>query len=158
MEYIIYVLAVLGVLFLFIFIWIFKIIIQTKRNIKIKPRSFTNAEDLINFIRAVFECKLKHKSILFGFVESTYRNNGFTGLSDPHLEVDVSIVIDNGYKKIEATCPVVNANLAQGDFVAIMPIYNQRHDIWSYVVTAKLKAIYLGDKGFQVVDRFVELE
>ena len=46
MEYIIYVLAVLGVIFLFIFIWIFKIIIQTKRNIKIKPRSFTNAEDL----------------------------------------------------------------------------------------------------------------
>ncbi|WP_347016261.1 hypothetical protein H2788_12085 [Acinetobacter seifertii] len=158
MEYIIYVLAVLGVVFLFIFIWILKIIFQTKKSIKMKPRTFTNAVDLINFIRTVFECKLKHRSILFGFVESSYRNKGFTGLSEPYLEVDVSVVIDNGHKKIEATCPLENANLTQGDFVAIMPIYNQRHDIWSYIVVAKLKAIYLGEKGFQVVDQFVELE
>lgn len=158
MEYIIYVLAVLGAIFLFVVIWIFRIIIQTKRNNKIKPRTFKNANDLINFIRAVFECKLKHKSILFGFVESSYKNNGFTGLSDPHLEVDVSIVMDKGHRKIEATCPLESANLVQGDFVAIIPFYNQRHDIWSYVVAAKLKAIYLGKNGFQIVDQFVELE
>ncbi|MDU5771903.1 hypothetical protein [Acinetobacter sp.] len=158
MEYIIYVLALLGVIFLFALLWILKITIQAKRDIRSKPRTFRNANELINFIRTVFKCELKHNSILFGFVESTYRNNGLEGLSDPHLEVDVSVLLENGNRKIEATCPLENADLVRGDFVAILPIYNQRHDIWSYVVVSKLKAIYLGKKGFQVVDRFVEIE
>lgn len=158
MEYIIYVLAVLGVIFLFAIIWILKITIQAKRDIRSKPRTFRSANELNNFIRTVFKCELKHNSILFGFVESTFRNNGLEGLSDPHLEVDVSVVFDKGNRQIEATCPLENANLVKGDFVAILPVYNQRHDIWSYVVVSKLKAIYLGEKGFQVDDKFVELE
>ena len=158
MEYVIYVLAALGIIFLLVIIWLLKIIIQTKRDIRNKPKKFKDANELINFIRTIYECKLKHKSILFGFVESTYKNNGYAGLSDPHLEVEVLIVTDSGHRKIEATCSVQDAELKQSDFVAILPIYNQRHDIWSYVVAAKLKAIYLGETGFQVVDQFVELE
>lgn len=157
MMYIIYILAFLGVGFLIFLVWFFKIVTAAKKEIRLKPRTFKDAVELMGFIRSVFECKIKHRVVMYGFVESSNYDDSLvkSGVStDPVLSVDVHLVTAKGHELVNTTCGNINANLKKGDFIAVLPFYNDKQNFWYYVTIAKLHTIYLGKQGFSVAEEY----
>lgn len=157
MNFILYVLAALGIAFILVLFWTGKIAMKVKKEFISEPRNFNSAVELMSFIRGIYECKLEHKVMLYGFVETVNYNDGLLNLSDPVLDLRVAIITKNGHEKINSTCGNIKANLKKGDFVAILPIHNQRHDLWVYLTAAKLEYYYLGDgRGFAVNEQYID--
>jgi hypothetical protein len=157
MIYIVYVFAFLGVLFLIITFWLGKIVTKAKKELRDKPRTFKDGADLMGFIRNVYECKIKHRIVMYGFVESVVYDESLVlagASSDPCLSVDVILITNNGTQKVNTTCGQIQANLKRGDFVAVLPFHNERHDLWYYVAIAKLKTTYLGLDGFPIEEEY----
>lgn len=157
MIYIVYILAVLGVIFLIALFWLGKTASKVKNEMLNEPRSFVDAVELMGFIRNIFECKVKHKVVMYGFVESsiydhTLQSMGVSG--EPHLDVDVILITNKGHERVETTCGNTQANLKKGDFVAVLPFYNKRHNLWHYATIAKLRTVYLGKDGFLVEEQY----
>lgn len=153
--------TIIGILVVLFFIaLIIKNYKKIKRDTSGGFREFNDAPELIAFIRNLFKCVKEHNIVMFGFVESTYQNNILqkNGISDePHLDVNVMLITKNGHEKVNTTCSDIYANLKKGDFVAVLPIYNQRHDFWYYITIAKLNATYLGrDQGFSVQEEYLD--
>lgn len=161
MNIIISVLAVIGLLVIILAAILY---IRAYRAVQIdinsKNRSFTDIIELMSFIRRVSDCKIKHHSIVYGFVESVYKNNLLMkeGLSDAdHLDIRVFLVTNNGHQEIDTVCGNNDASLKKGDFVAVLPLYNDRHNLWTYITVAKLHRTYLGKgKGFLVNENYID--
>lgn len=123
-------------------------------------REFKDALELIQFIRSVFKCKTEHKTPMYGFVDSVFNNETLfrTGISDEQVvDVDVFLVSKKGNVKVNTTCGTLDASLKRGDFVAVLPLYNERHNFWSYVTIAKLEPVYLGkERGFLVKEQYID--
>lgn len=159
MIYIIYILAALGVIFLIATYWLGGIVSKVKKELKSEPRTFKDGADLMGFIRNVYECKIKHKVVMYGFVESIVYDDSLqlSGVStDACLSVDVVLITNNGTKKVNTTCGKIQASLKRGDFVAVLPFHNERHDLWYYVAIAKLKPTYLGLDGFPIEEEYID--
>lgn len=157
MIYLVYFLAILGVIF--ILFWLGKITAKAKKELINEPRTFNNAVELMGFIRNVFKCEIEHKTVIYGFVESAYKSDFLLreGLADDeYLEVTVIIITQKGHEKIEAICGNKDAYLSKGDFVAVLPIYYERQNAWTYSLIAKLNTIYLGgEQGFSAQEQYI---
>ena len=159
MNYLIYILAFLGVIFLIGIIWFIKTVFQVKRELKNTPRSFTDAVELIKFIRNVFECKVTHNVVIYGFVEETTYDDLLARLGmaeDTILHVDVAIITSKGHESVSTQCGNIHANLKRGDFVAVLPNYSKTHKLWYYTTIAKLDTVYLGTNGFLVKEQYLD--
>lgn len=159
MIYIVYILAVLGVIFLIALFWLGKTASKVKNEMLNEPRSFVDAVELMGFIRNVYECKIKHRVVMYGFVESVVYDESLVlvgASSDPCLSVDVILITNSGTKKVNTTCGQIQANLKRGDFVAVLPFHNERHNLWYYVAIAKLKTSYLGSDGFSIEEQYTD--
>lgn len=138
------------------------VLFKSHRKIKLyeKPRVFDDALELVEFIRTVYECKLENKVILYGFVDTVFQDDTLykSGLAEKqHLDVDVFIITNGEKLEVSAICNNLNANLNKGDFVGVLPLYNQRHNLWTYVLVAKLDPVYLGkNRGFKVGENYIE--
>ncbi|MBK5647116.1 hypothetical protein [Acinetobacter johnsonii] len=157
MSYLLYIFAFLGVVFLVIVAWFFLTAVKVKKEMRFEPRVFEDAVDLMKFIRNTFECKIKNKVVIYGFVESSFYDDTVARLTGdaPVLDVDVHLVTAKGHEKVNTSCGDINASLKKGDFVAVMPFYNERHNLWYYVTIAKLNTVYLGKQGFSVDEEYV---
>ena len=133
---------------------------KIKRDVNGEFREFNDAPELMSFIRNVFKCDREHKVAMYGFVDSVSRDNILqeNGLSDePSLNIDVVLITRNGHEKVDTTCGNITANINRGDFVAVLPLYNKRHDLWYYVTIAKLNTVYLGkERGFSVKEQYID--
>ncbi len=157
MSYFLYIFAFLGAVFLVVVAWFFLTAVKVKKEMRFEPRVFKDAVDLMKFIRNTFECKIKNKVVIYGFVESSFYDDTvarFTG-DAPVLGVDVHLITAKGHEKVSTSCGDINARLKKGDFVAVMPFYNERHNLWYYVTIAKLNTVYLGKQGFSVDEEYV---
>lgn len=155
---IIYTLAVLGIVFILFIVYLFFIGKRSLEKIRKEPREFKDHVELMRFIRDVFECKLREGVPLYGFVESADYNDGSITMSEPSIDLQVFLLISdkkNPHEKVYAPCGDINANFKKGDFVAVMPFYNKRHNLWYYVTIAKLEPYYLGEKGFLIYEQYV---
>ena len=48
-----------------------------------------------------------------------------------------------------------DAKLKKGDFVTVLPIFDERHNVWSYTLITKLKPLFLGgDNGFLIEEKY----
>ena len=157
MSYFLYIFAFLGVVFLIVVAWFFLTAVKVKKEMRFEPRVFKDAVDLMKFIRNTFECKIKNKVVIYGFVESSFYDDTVARLTGdaPVLGVDVHLITAKGYEKVSTSCGDINARLKKGDFVAVMPFYNERHNLWYYVTIAKLNTVYLGKQGFSVDEEYV---
>lgn len=159
MIYVLYALSTLGVIFLIGLIWA-AITYKKIQDLRKNPREFEDFAELMGFIRKVFECKIQNQVVMFGFVDSVFIDDVLqkTGLSDdPCLDVDVVLITRDGHEKVNTTCGNLYADLKKGDFVAVMPIHNSRHNLWYYTTIAKLKPTYLGvGKGFLIDEKYVD--
>ena len=157
MSYFLYIFAFLGVVFLVVVAWFFLTAVKVKKEMRFESRVFEDAVDLMKFIRNTFECKIKNKVVIYGFVESSFYDDTvarFTG-DALVLGVDVHLITAKGHEKVSTSCGDINARLKKGDFVAVMPFYNERHNLWYYVTIAKLNTVYLGKQGFSVDEEYV---
>ena len=157
MSYFLYIFAFLGVVFLIVVAWFFLTAVKVKKEMRFESRVFEDAVDLMKFIRNTFECKIKNKVVIYGFVESSFYDDTvarFTG-DALVLGVDVHLITAKGHEKVSTSCGDINARLKKGDFVAVMPFYNERHNLWYYVTIAKLNTVYLGKQGFSVDEEYV---
>lgn len=157
MSYLLYIFAFLGVVFLVIVAWFFLTAVKVKKEMRFEPRVFEDAVDLMKFIRNTFECKIKNKVVIYGFVESSFYDDTVARLTGDAqvLDVDVHLITAKGHEKVNTSCGDVNASLKKGDFVAVLPFYNERHNLWYYVTIAKLNTVYLGKQGFSVDEEYV---
>lgn len=155
MIYIIYILAILGVVFLILVFWLGSIANKVKKELKNKPRTFSDGAELMGFIRNVYECKIKHNVVMYGFIDSVVYDDSLQ-FSDAHLSIDVVLITNDGTTKVNTVCGEIQANLKRGDFVAVLPCHNERHDLWYYITTAKLKTIYLGLDGFPIEEEYID--
>ncbi len=157
MSYFLYIFAFLGVVFLVVVAWFFLTAVKVKKEMRFEPRVFKDAVDLMKFIRNTFECKIKNKVVIYGFVESSFYDDTVARLTGdaPVLGVDVHLITAKGHEKVSTSCGDINARLKKGDFVAVMPFYNERHNLWYYVTIAKLNTVYLGKQGFSVDEEYV---
>ena len=157
MSYFLYIFAFLGVVFLVVVAWFFLTAVKVKKEMRFEPRVFEDAVDLMKFIRNTFECKIKNKVVIYGFVESSFYDDTVARLTGdaPVLSVDVHLITAKGHEKVSTSCGDINARLKKGDFVAVMPFYNERHNLWYYVTIAKLNTVYLGKQGFSVEEEYV---
>lgn len=161
MDIIIGVLAIIGLLVVLAFIYMI-----TLRYKKIKKdtsgvyREFSDPVELMGFIRTVFECVPENQVPMYGFVESVELDDFLQkeGLSDQKvLDVDVMLITSNGHTKVNTSCGDLSADLKRGDFVGVLPIYNDRHKVWHYITIAKLEPIYLGKgKGFLIKEKYTK--
>ncbi|WP_436904819.1 hypothetical protein [Acinetobacter johnsonii] len=161
MKIIIGILAVIGTLVVLFFIALMiKNYKKIKRDTSGEFREFKDAPELMSFIRNVFECKKKHNVVMYGFVESISQDDILqaNGLSDePCLNIDAVLVTRDGHEKVNTTCGYMQADLKRGDFIAVIPLYNERHGFWYYVTIAKLSTVYLGrERGFSVKEQYVD--
>ena len=133
---------------------------RIKQDTKGDYREFTDILELLKFIRTVFECKIEHKVIMYGFVDSVFQDDTLfkTGILDEKvIDVDVFLVTPKDNLKVNTLCGDFNANLTKGDFVAVLPLYNERHKSWSYILIAKLEKVYLGkNRGFLVKEKYID--
>ncbi|ENX56185.1 MULTISPECIES: hypothetical protein [Acinetobacter] len=124
-----------------------------------KPLNFKNAVELMQFIRLYFDCKKQSYVALYGFVEFVVLDDATARMGleeEPHLSVDVHLISDKGHEKITAICLNTDANLKRGDFVAVLPVYNERHNIWAFTLVSKLKPLFLGgDNGFLIEEKYI---
>lgn len=157
MSYFLYIFAFLGVVSLVVVAWFFLTAVKVKKEMRFEPRVFEDAVDLMKFIRNTFECKIKNKVVIYGFVESSFYDDTVARLTGdaPVLSVDVHLITAKGHEKVSTSCGDINARLKKGDFVAVMPFYNERHNLWYYVTIAKLNTVYLGKQGFSVDEEYV---
>lgn len=157
MSYFLYIFAFLGAVFLVVVAWFFLTAVKVKKEMRFEPRVFEDAVDLMKFIRNTFECKIKNKVVIYGFVESSFYDDTVARLTGdaPVLGVDVHLITAKGHEKVSTSCGDINARLKKGDFVAVMPFYNERHNLWYYVTIAKLNTVYLGKQGFSVDEEYV---
>ena len=157
MSYFLYIFAFLGVVFLVVVAWFFLTAVKVKKEMRFESRVFEDAVDLMKFIRNTFECKIKNKVVIYGFVESSFYDDTVARLTGdaPVLGVDVHLITAKGHEKVSTSCGDINARLKKGDFVAVMPFYNERHNLWYYVTIAKLNTVYLGKQGFSVDEEYV---
>lgn len=127
-----------------------------------KPLKFKHAVDLIKFIRLYFDCNKKSYVALYGFVEDSIYEDASVrmGLDDePHLSVDVHLISPQGTEKITAVCMDADAALKKGDFVAVLPIYYEKHNLWTYTLVSKLQPLFLGgENGFLIENQYVKLD
>lgn len=123
-----------------------------------RPLKFKNAVELMRFIREYFECEKQSYVALYGFVEHSIYDDAVVrmGISDDaHLSVDVFLIAPKGHEKVTAICADTDANLKKGDFVAVLPIFDETHNIWSYTLVTKLKPLFLGgDNGFLIEEKY----
>ena len=161
MKIIISIFAVIGILAVLMFI-----LLMIKNYKKIREttngeyKEFGNIIELIEFIRTVYECKIEHKVIMYGFVDSVFSDDVLlkNGLHDEQaLNVDVFLITRKGNEKVNSSCGNLQADLKKGDFVAVHPIYNERHKFWYYITVAKLNTVHLGvGRGFSVKEQYVD--
>lgn len=161
MKIIISIFAVIGILVVLFLIGVaFKTYKKIRKDINAEYREFSNAVELMQFIRTVYECKIEHKVPMYGFVGAVSKETLMmeNGLSDtPTLEVEAHLVTRQGHQKVSAPCGNLDATLKKGDFVAVLPIFNERHGLWYYVTIAKLETIYLGkNRGFLVKEQYID--
>lgn len=160
MNFMLYALATLGVVFILVLLWVVWMTHKANKDLISKPKSFDSFTELTAFIRTVYECKIEHRVILYGFVESIFYNDILlkNGLSTtPHLDVGVVLITHDGSQTINSTCSNLSADLKKGDFVAILPVFHKRQNFWVYVVVAKLNPFYVGSKeGFSVSEQYVD--
>lgn len=127
-----------------------------------KPLKFKNAVDLIKFIRLYFNCDKQSYVAVYGFVEDVVYDDASVkmGLDDePHLSVDVHLISTKGIEKITAICMDASATLKKGDFVAVLPIYYENHNLWTFTLVSKLSPLFLGgDKGFLIENVYAKLD
>lgn len=131
---------------------------KIKKIVNSGPRNFNDVVELMKFIRMVYECEIEDEAVIFGFVKDTYfNNNDSSGVVDgPFLEVSVALITRKGHQVVNTICTSPLAELKKGDFVAVIPHYNARHNIWHYTTIAKLRTHYLGKgKGFQIESNFM---
>lgn len=120
-------------------------------------REFNDFDQLVSFIRKKYECKQDHQVPLYGFVteDSSAYINGITDLNSA-IDVSVVLILSQESKIVNASCGDILSSFKKGDFVAVIPFYNTRHRFWYYVLIAKLKPVYLGNKkGFLIFENFV---
>lgn len=133
---------------------------KIKRDTNGEVRDFNDIPELMSFIRNVFKCEREHKVVMYGFVDSVSQDNILqaNGLSDePSLNVNVVLITRKGHEKVDTTCGVMQASLKRGDFVAVLPLHNERHNLWYYVTIAKLNTVYLGEgRGFSVKEQYID--
>ena len=161
MKIIISIFTIIGLLVVLLFIGlVVKNYKKIKRDTNGELREFKDAPELMAFIRNVFECERKHNAVMYGFVESVSQDNILqeNGLSDEQsLNVDAVLITRKGHEKVNTTCGNMQADLKRGDFVAVVPIYNERHNLWYYITIAKLSTVYLGkERGFSVKEQYVD--
>ncbi|MFK7163109.1 hypothetical protein [Acinetobacter baumannii] len=151
-----FILIVIVILLIILLAIAFKIFLKVRNIANSGPKEFTDAVELMKFIRYVYECKIESQVVMYGFVKDAYVSNEATiSESGPYLEVIVALITRSGHMEVQTICSSVDANLKKGDFVAVMPFHNKRHDLWFYTTVAKLKPYYLGkDKGFQIEKSF----
>lgn len=153
--------VIIGVLAVLFFILLMvKNYKKIKKDVNGEFREFKDAPELMAFIRNVFKCEREHKVAMYGFVDSVFQDDILqtNGLSEePNLSVNVVLVTRKGHEKVDTTCGDIGANLKRGDFVAVLPFYNERHNLWYYVTIAKLSTVYLGkDRGFSVKEQYID--
>lgn len=161
MKIIISIFAVIGILAVLMFI---ALMIKNYKKIKETTngeyKEFGNIIELIEFIRTIYECKIEHKVVMYGFVDSVFSDDVLlkNGLHDEQtLNVDVFLITRKGNEKVNSSCGNLQADLKKGDFVAVLPIYNERHKFWYYTTIAKLNTVYLGvGRGFSVKEQYVD--
>ena len=161
MKIIIGIFAVIGIVAVLMFI---ALIVKNYKRIKETTngeyKEFTDMIKLIEFIRTVYECKIEHKVVMYGFVDSVFKDDVLmqSGLADDQaLDVDVFLITQEGNKKVNSSCGYLEANLRKGDFVAVLPIYNERHKFWYYLTIAKLNHVHMGKaRGFSVKEQYVD--
>lgn len=161
MKIIISIFAVIGILALLIFIVLMiKSYKKIKETTKGEYKEFGNIVELIEFIRTFYECKIEHKVIMYGFVDSVYSDDVLltNGLHDEKtLHIGVFLITRKGNEKVNSSCGNLQADLKKGDFVAVLPIYNDRHKSWYYVTIAKLNTVHLGmGRGFSVKEQYID--
>lgn len=160
MIYSIYILALLGFFTsaYFLFYILYRTI--TLKKMWNRPKEFHDTVELMGFIRMFYECKVEHNIMLFGFVELVYLDDILLrdGLADEEtLNVDVVLITHDGLKKVNTGCAQNDANLKKGDFVAVLPFHNMRHNLWYYITIAKLRPFYLGKgQGFQIEEVYTD--
>lgn len=149
---------VIALLLLGIFVVLIGLVFKNKNDIY---QEFTDFDTLVNFIQKKYKCEIQDQVPLYGFIHRAYISNDEIklGISDkPILCVEVMLLLEN--KKIqiiESICPRLNTELKEGDFIAVLPFYNLRHQIWSYVTLAKLYSIYLGNnQGFKIQENYAK--
>ncbi|RZG72439.1 hypothetical protein [Acinetobacter sp. WCHAc060025] len=159
MDYLIYFLAVIGLLVLLYLLFLY---LRTYFNIKEitdgKPKVFDNPLDLMKFIRLNYACEIQQNVPLYGFVVDVAYNDAIAkmGLGEPVLDISVAIITQSGHEEIFTQCGDINANLKKGDFVAVNPIFYEKENIWNFITVYKLKSIFLGDaKGFLVDEDYL---
>lgn len=161
MKIIIGLLAVIGLLVVLAFLYIVFIRYKKiKRDTSGVYREFSDPVELMDFIRTVFECIPENKTPMYGFIECIKKDDFLLreGLGNQEvLDIDVVLVMRNGHTKVNTSCGNLLANLKKGDFVAVLPFYNERYKSWYYVTIAKLEPIYLGKgKGFLVKEQYID--
>ncbi|TPS34085.1 hypothetical protein [Acinetobacter baumannii] len=134
----------------------FKLFLKARNIANSGPREFTDAVELMSFIRCVYECNIESQVVMYGFVKDAYvSEEAIISEGGPYLEVIVALITRNGHMEVPTICGSAEETLKKGDFVAVMPFHNKRHDLWFYTTVAKLKPYYLGKgKGFQIEKSF----
>lgn len=160
MKIFMYFFAIIGVIASISLIYfILKRFFEIKKIRNGEPKVFDDVTDLMQFIRINFECKKVHGIALFGFVVDCFYDDSLVkhGIEkEPHLSVDVSLIAPQGHTTIQSVCISLNANLKKGDFVAVLPLHNTRHDIWTFTLVSKLQPIFLGgEKGFLIKEQYI---
>lgn len=154
-------LFLLSVLVIFSTIFIVRNLLRIRAAKSGKPLNFKNTVDLMRFVRLYFDCKKQSYVALYGFVEDSIYDDASARMGfdkEPHLSVDVYLISSTGYEKLTAICANPDANLKKGDFVAVLPIYHEKHNIWTYTLATKLKPIFLGgNNGFLIDEQYLDI-
>ncbi|MFW1970861.1 hypothetical protein [Acinetobacter bereziniae] len=141
---------------IFITILIIAILIFQKAESK-KVLIFDNSKDLTEFLRKKYSSQIIHNKPIHGFVlenasfQRTLNDSNMGNLGRSAVDVQVNIVTQDGFQKVNAPCGNINAEFNEGDFIIVLPIHNRRHDFWYYATIAKLQPIYDGKKKSWII-------
>lgn len=118
---------------------------------------FDTSKDLTAFLRKKYYSQIKHNQPIHGFVledasiQRTLKESDIGDLGRSAVDVQVNLVTQDGFQEVSAPCGNINAEFNKGDFVVVLPIYNDRHGFWHYVTVAKLQPIYDGKKKSWII-------
>lgn len=123
---------------------------------------FDTSKDLTEFLRKKYSSQIKHNKPIHGFVledasiQRTLKESNMWDLGRSAVDVQVNIVTQDGFQKVNAACGNINAEFNEGDFIIVLPIHNERHDFWYYTTIAKLQPIYDGKKkSWMIIENYI---
>lgn len=118
---------------------------------------FETSNELIAFVRKKYSSHIKHNQPIHGFVlenssiQKTLEVSEMGDLGRSAVDVQVSLITKDSFQEVSAPCGNIKAEFKKGDFVLVLPTYNERYDFWHYVTVAKLQPIYDGKKRSWVI-------